>query len=115
MDVSQLKIRGQCRQDEATLDKFSRDMSAYRIRPALVVEPRDEEDVIETLTFARNEGLGIVSRSGGSDLSGAAVGPGIVLNFKKYMNREQFESKPPGGRLRPTSEIMPSLPRPPCV
>ena len=37
--------------------------------------------------FARNEGLGIVPRSGGSDLSGASIGPGIVLNFKKHLNR----------------------------
>ncbi len=87
MDTTRLKLKGKIHQDAATLEKFSRDMSAYRIPPALVVEPQDETDVLNTLAFARNEGLSIVSRSGGSDLSGASVGPGIVLNFKKYMNR----------------------------
>lgn len=87
MDLSQLKIAGDCHTDAATLEKFSHDMSAYRILPALVVEPQSEEDVFNTVQFARNEGLSIVPRSGGSDLSGASIGPGIVLNFKKHLNR----------------------------
>jgi glycolate oxidase len=87
MDPSQLKITGGWHNDAATLEKFSRDMSAYRILPALVVEPENEEDVLKTVMFARNEGLGIVPRSGGSDLSGASIGPGIILNFKKHLNR----------------------------
>ena len=87
MNLAKLNITGDCHADRATLEKFSRDKSSYRILPVLVVEPRNEQDVVQTLEFARNEGLGIVSRSGGSGLSGAAVGPGIVLNFKKHLNR----------------------------
>jgi FAD/FMN-containing dehydrogenase len=87
MDLSQLNIKGDWHKDAATLEKFSRDMSAYRILPALVVEPKNEEDVLNTVLFAKNEGLGIVPRSGGSDLSGASIGPGIILNFKKHLNR----------------------------
>jgi FAD/FMN-containing dehydrogenase len=87
MDLSQLKITGDWHNDKTTLEKFSRDMSAYRILPALVVEPKNEQDVVNTVRFAGNEGLSIVPRSGGSDLSGASIGPGIVLNFKKHLNR----------------------------
>jgi FAD/FMN-containing dehydrogenase len=87
MDLSRLNISGDCHSDGATLEKFSRDMSAYRILPALVVEPKTEEDVIKTVQFTRNEGLSIVPRSGGSDLSGASIGPGIILNFKKHLNQ----------------------------
>ncbi|MFC1882074.1 FAD-binding oxidoreductase [Thermodesulfobacteriota bacterium] len=87
MDLSRLNISGDCHYDAATLEKFSRDMSAYRILPALVVEPKNEEDVLNTVRFTRNEGLSIVPRSGGSDLSGASIGPGIILNFKKHLNQ----------------------------
>jgi FAD/FMN-containing dehydrogenase len=87
MDLSQLKITGDCHNDPTTLEKFSRDMSAYRILPALVVEPKNEEDVLNTVLFAKNEGLSIIPRSGGSDLSGASIGPGIILNFKKHLNQ----------------------------
>jgi len=87
MKPDNLNISGDWHTDSNTLEKFSRDMSIYRIRPALVVEPKNEEDVLRTLKFARDEGLSIVSRSGGSDLSGASIGPGIILNFKKYLNQ----------------------------
>ena len=87
MDLSLLNITGDYHTDTKTLEKFSRDMSAYRIVPALVVEPKTEEDVIKTVEFTRNEGLSIVPRSGGSDLSGASIGPGVVLNFKKHLNQ----------------------------
>ncbi len=87
LDLSRLNIVGDCRNDALTLEKFSRDMSAYRILPALVVEPKSEEDVVKTVQFTRNEGLSIVPRSGGSDLSGASIGPGIILNFKKHLNQ----------------------------
>jgi len=87
MKLDNLNLSGDWHADLAILEKFSRDMSAYRILPALVIEPKNEEDVLRSLQFARNEGLSIVSRSGGSDLSGASIGPGIILNFKKYLNR----------------------------
>ena len=87
MNINNLEISGDLHTDVDTLERFSRDMSIYRIVPALVVEPKNEEDVLNTLRFAHNEGLSIVSRSGGSDLSGASIGPGIVLNFKKHFNR----------------------------
>ena len=51
MDLSQLNISGDWHNDAATLEKFSRDMSAYRILPALVVEPKDEEDVVNTFSL----------------------------------------------------------------
>jgi len=86
MNPYHLDIAGDWYADSAVLDKFSRDMSAYRIVPALVVAPKNEEDILSTLRFARNEGLGIVSRAGGSDLSGASIGPGIILNLKKYLH-----------------------------
>jgi len=87
MNPNNLDISGDWHADVETLERFSRDMSIYRIVPAMVVEPKNEADVLSTLRFARNEGLSIVSRSGGSDLSGASIGPGIVLNFKKFFNR----------------------------
>ena len=87
MNPGNLNISGDWHMDTATLEKFSRDMSIYRIMPAMVVEPKNEKDVLSTLQFARNEGLSIVSRSGGSDLSGASIGPGIILNFKKHYNQ----------------------------
>jgi FAD/FMN-containing dehydrogenase len=82
-----LIIDGDLYSDAAVLEKFSRDASSYRILPKLVAEPKHEEDIVKILQFARNRGLSMVCRGGGSGLSGAGVGDGIILNFKKYFNR----------------------------
>jgi FAD/FMN-containing dehydrogenase len=82
-----LSISGDLYTDPAVLEKFSKDASSYRILPKLVAAPRDEADVAKILRFARAEGLGVVCRGGGSGLSGAGVGEGIILDFKKHFNR----------------------------
>lgn len=87
MNLAKLKIAGNILTDQESLERFSRDASAYRIVPRLVIEPRNEVDIQKVIAFARNEGLNITCRSGGSGLSGAGIGKGIILNFKKYMNR----------------------------
>lgn len=87
MNLSQLQISGDLNNDPKTLEKFSKDVSSYRIMPALVAEPKYEGDILNIVQFVKNEGLSITSRAGGSGLSGTGVGTGIILNFKKYFNQ----------------------------
>ncbi len=82
-----LSISGDIHTDPSILEKFSKDASSYRILPRMVAEPKTEEDILRILQFAGNQGLNIVCRGGGSGLSGAGVGNGIILNFKRYFNR----------------------------
>jgi FAD/FMN-containing dehydrogenase len=68
---------------------FSEDASILRIAPAMVVYPRNENDVRKTASFSwqlaqRGRGLPITARGGGSDTSGAAIGSGILT---AHMNR----------------------------
>jgi len=87
MEPAELNLRGKVRTDPASLERFSRDASSYRIKPRLVVEPADEADVLAVLAYSRKTGESVTCRSGGSGLSGAGIGPGIILNFKPSMNR----------------------------
>lgn len=87
MNLSKLQISGNIHTDSKILEKFSKDASSYRIVPALVAEPKSEDDILTILQFAKNEGLSITSRAGGSGLSGAGIGKGIILNFKKHFNQ----------------------------
>ena len=87
MKLLKLQISGDLHTDPKTLEKFSKDASSYRIMPALVAEPKSEDDILKMVQFAKNEGLSITSRAGGSGLSGAGIGTGIIINFKKYFNR----------------------------
>jgi glycolate oxidase len=83
------RIRGEVAVDERTLDRYATDQSMYQVRPLAVVFPTDLGDVVATVNFAREAGLPLTPRAGGSGTAGAALGRGIVLAFRKIgpMNR----------------------------
>ncbi len=71
---------------------FANDASILQLAPAVVVYPRNENDVRKTARFAwqlaeRGKVVPITARGGGSDTSGAAIGSGILLAFTAHMNR----------------------------
>ncbi|NUP29130.1 MAG: FAD-binding oxidoreductase, partial [Nocardia sp.] len=66
--------------------EYSSDASNYRVLPEAVVFPRADEDVAAVLEVARAEGAAITPRGAGTSVAGNAVGPGIVIDFSRYMN-----------------------------
>ena len=75
--------------DEKTLDRYATDQSIYRVRPMAVVFPQGVEDVVTTVRFARDAGIPLTPRAGGSGTAGAGLGRGILLAFDRAgpMNR----------------------------
>ncbi len=82
-----LRIKGDVQTDAAARELFSEDYSMYKVRPKMVAHPRDLQDVVAIVEHARTKGLPITCRGGGSGLSGAALGSGIVIDFARYMNK----------------------------
>jgi FAD/FMN-containing dehydrogenase/Fe-S oxidoreductase len=85
-DELRRSIDGEVRFDAASRAIYSTDASNYRRVPAGVVIPRHEGDVIRTVALARENGLAILSRGGGTALAGQTTTTGLVLDFSKYMN-----------------------------
>lgn len=85
-------FKGEIENDEATLKKYSRDASIFEITPQIVMRPKDTEDV-KVLVKWMNEHkknfpkLSITARSAGTDMSGGAIGEGIILDFVSHINR----------------------------
>ncbi len=52
-----------------------------------MVVPRTVGDVAIIARIAAEEGVAILPRGGATSLSGQVVGPGIVIDFSKYLNR----------------------------
>ena len=80
------RIDGEVEADERRRAEYSSDASNYRVRPAAVVFPRGDEDVARALHAAREEGLAVTARGGGTSVAGNAIGPGLILDFSRYMN-----------------------------
>lgn len=69
------------------LAEYSYDASNYRVPPLAVVFPRSVDDVVAVLAVCRETGTPLVSRGGGTSMAGNAIGPGVVLDFSRYLNR----------------------------
>jgi FAD/FMN-containing dehydrogenase len=79
-------IKGRIFDDEIWRSRYSMDMSRYKIMPSLVAFPEDEEDIITLLEYSKKNNIPITPRGAGSNLSGSAVGSGMILVFEK-MNK----------------------------
>jgi FAD/FMN-containing dehydrogenase/Fe-S oxidoreductase len=81
------RVRGEVRFDAHSRLLYSTDASLYQILPVGVVLPRDAEDVEHAVRLAAEERIPVLPRGGGTALAGQTVGPALVLDFTKYMNR----------------------------
>ncbi len=80
-------IQGEVRFDGYSRMLYSTDASLYQIQPIGVVIPRHTEDMIAALEIAARFGVPVLPRGGGSSLAGQAVGPALVIDTSKYMDR----------------------------
>lgn len=72
-------------------DEYSRDASLFRIKPEIVVFPKDTNDVCNLVAFVarkKQEGtrISLTARSGGTDMTGGPLSDSIVVVFTRYMN-----------------------------
>jgi FAD/FMN-containing dehydrogenase/Fe-S oxidoreductase len=73
--------------DDYSRHIFSRDASMYSITPLGVVFPRHADDVAAAVEVAGGLGVPIVARGAGTSLAGQTVGPGLVLDISRHLNR----------------------------
>lgn len=81
------QVAGDVLHDELTRRLYATDGSLYEITPAVVVRPRVTADVAATLAYAAAEGIAVHARGAGTGLAGGCLGPGIVVDFSRYMRR----------------------------
>src|SRR3954449_1150668 len=79
------ELRGEVLFDAFTRGRYSTDASIYQIEPLGVVVPKDREDVVAALTIAREEGVPVLPRGGGTSQCGQTVARALVLDCSKYM------------------------------
>jgi FAD/FMN-containing dehydrogenase/Fe-S oxidoreductase len=80
-------VAGEVRFDDTSRRIYATDASHYQIQPLGVVIPRTEDDLAVTVQIAAELGVPITARGGGTSLSGQSIGPGVVIDCSKYLNR----------------------------
>jgi FAD/FMN-containing dehydrogenase/Fe-S oxidoreductase len=80
-------LSGEVAFDDYTRLLYARDASMYAITPLGVVFPRDADDIAATVAAAREHEVPVVARGAGTSLAGQTVGPGLVLDLSRHLNR----------------------------
>jgi len=84
---------------------YASDASLYEIAPIAVVRPRHEGDVAQCVKYAAENSLPLFPRGGGTGHAGQSLGPGIILDFSRFMRRI-LKLEPHEKRVR----VQPGLP-----
>src|SRR5438445_9571238 len=67
--------------------RYATDASFYQIMPLGVVIPRTIDEALRALAIARDDGLVVTPRGGGTSQCGQTVNGGVVVDFSKHLNR----------------------------
>jgi len=80
-------IEGDVLYSELHRSLYSSGASLFRIKPMAIVQPKNKKDLVATIKFAREHGIPITARGGGTSRAGNEVGSGILVDFRKYFNK----------------------------
>jgi FAD/FMN-containing dehydrogenase len=80
-------IGGEVRFDRGSRALYATDGSNYRQVPIGVVIPRDVDDVVRTIVICRDHGAPILSRGGGTSLTGSCCNVAVVIDWSKHVNK----------------------------
>src|SRR5882757_1121922 len=79
------ELQGEVLFDAFSRGRYSTDASIYQIEPLGVAVPKGKEDIAAALTIAREEGVPVLPRGGGTSQCGQTVGRALVVECSKYM------------------------------
>ncbi len=72
--------------DVPTITAYAVDASIYRIPPQAVVLVESEDDIATAVGYAVSRGIPLTPRAAGTNLTGSAIGSGIILDVS-HLNR----------------------------
>jgi FAD/FMN-containing dehydrogenase/Fe-S oxidoreductase len=81
------RLAGEIRWDRLSRALYSTDASVYQIVPAGVVLPASNEDVVAVVRACARHRVPLTARGGGTSQAGQAIGPGIILDFSRHLDR----------------------------
>ncbi|RKT55964.1 FAD-binding and (Fe-S)-binding domain-containing protein [Saccharothrix australiensis] len=87
--VDQLRaaVDGDVLADPASRALYSADASNYRHVPLVVVRPRSTDAVVSAVQVAAAFDVPVTSRGAGTSVAGNAAGPGLVIDYARYLDR----------------------------
>jgi FAD/FMN-containing dehydrogenase/Fe-S oxidoreductase len=79
--------RGAVLFDAASRGRYATDASIYQVEPIGVVVPETTEDVATAMAIAREAGVPVLARGGGTSQCGQTVNRALVIDTSKHLRR----------------------------
>ncbi len=80
-------VQGEVKFDRFTRGRYATDASHYQMVPIGVVTPRTMDAAARAIEIARDEGVTVLARGGGTSQCGQTVNESLVIDCSKYLNR----------------------------
>ena len=100
-DLRRLVGSGKVRHDDPTLTAYAVDASMYTIRPTAVVVPESEADIEAVVRYGVRTGVPITPRAAGTNLTGSAIGHGIILDVSRLNRIVEVNAEEQWARVQP--------------
>ncbi|WP_428375240.1 FAD-binding oxidoreductase [Lichenicoccus sp.] len=81
------EVDGEVHFDAFTRGRYATDASQYQIMPAGVVVPRTMQAAARACALAREAGIPVTARGGGTSQSGQTINRGLVVDGSKHLRR----------------------------
>jgi FAD/FMN-containing dehydrogenase/Fe-S oxidoreductase len=81
------EVTGDVMFDRFSRGRYATDASHYQMTPLGVVAPRSIAEAERTLELARQEGVSVLPRGGGTSQSGQTVNESLVIDCSKYLTQ----------------------------
>src|SRR5713226_9903371 len=79
-------LLGEVAFDSFTRGRYATDASHYQVMPIGVVTPRSVKEAEHALTIAREEGVSVLPRGGGTSQSGQTVNASLVIDCSRHLD-----------------------------
>jgi FAD/FMN-containing dehydrogenase/Fe-S oxidoreductase len=80
-------IKGEVLFDRASRGRYATDASIYQVEPIGVIVPESIDDVVAAMSIARDEGIPVLARGGGTSQCGQTVNHALVIDCSKHLRR----------------------------
>src|SRR6185295_11484574 len=81
------EITGEVMFDRFSRGRYATDASHYQMMPLGIVVPRTVAEAERTLALAREEGVSVLPRGGGTSQAGQTVNESLVIDCSKYLTQ----------------------------
>jgi len=100
-DLRRLLREDQVKDDAPTKTAYAVDASIYRMEPQVIVLVESEDDIQGVLTFAVGRGIPLTARAAGTNLTGSAIGSGIILDVSRLHRILEINQEQRWARVQP--------------